>query len=322
MKSVVYMQTANALGTKLELQIAAPDQPSAEKLFITLWQIVENFQNQFSRFLTTSELTIFNTKAGSKVKVSKEFHDILKKSKELAITSDGLFNPFILPSLNRVGYIASFGASGEQLSTIDYSSRVFENYSKLVIGKDWAKIPNNTAIDLGGIGKGYLADKLADALDSIGTPEYCLSIGGDIIAKNPTSRKQKIKIQSLEDPDNTFGQYNNVDDKFAVATSGLSRNKDNKTQYHLIDPRTGNLAKSKYQMCSVAASGATTADVMASCVLIGGENFAKKILSKGIVKGILLQDKIERNGVKLMGNGFRISRNYKNIAKINEIEHA
>ena len=322
MKNIIYMQSAQALGTKLELQIAAPDKSSAEKLFIILWQKVENFQNKFSRFLTTSELTIFNSKAGKKVKVSKEFHDILKKTKELAIASDGLFNPFILPSLNRVGYITSFSSGGERLSTIDYSTRVLESSSKLEIGKDWAKIPSNTAIDLGGIGKGYLADKLADTLDFMAMPEYCLSIGGDIIAKSSKTNKQKIKIQSLVDPDRTVGQYISVDDKFAVATSGLSRHKNNKTQYHLIDPRTGNLAKSKYQMCSVAASDTTTADVMASCVLIGGENFAKKILSKSIVKGILLQSKNERNGVMLMGSGFRISRTYKNIAKINEVEHA
>lgn len=322
MKNVIYMQSARALGTKLELQITSPNKSSADKVFISLWKKVENFQNQFSRFLTSSELTIFNTKAGNKVKVSKEFHEVLEKSKELAIVSDGLFNPFILPSLNKIGYITSFNSGEERLSTINYSSRMLESYSKLVIGKDWAKIPNNTAIDLGGIGKGYLADKLADTLDSIGMPEYCLSIGGDIIAKNSKTKTQKIKIQSLEDPDKTVGQYISVDDKFAVATSGLSRNKNSKTQYHLIDPRTGNLAKSQFQMCSVAASDATTADVMASSVLIGGENFAKKILRKSIVKGILLQDKLERNGVKLMGNGFSISRTNKNIAKINEIKHA
>ncbi len=322
MKNVIYMQSARALGTKLELQITAPNESSADKLFISLWQKVENFQNQFSRFLTSSELTIFNTKAGNEVKVSKEFHALLKKSKDLYLASGGLFNPFILPSLNRIGYVTSFGGRETRLSAINYSSRILESYSKLDIGKDWAKIPNNTALDFGGIGKGYLADKLADTLDSIGMSEYCLSIGGDIIAKNTKTKTQKINIQSLENPSKIVGQYIGVDDKFAVATSGLSRSKNGKTQYHLIDPRTGNLAKSKFQMCSVAASDATTADVMASCVLIGGENFAKKILRKGIVKGVILQDKAGTNGVKLMGEGFCISRTIKTSAKINESEHA
>ncbi len=322
MKTLVFMQSAQALGTNLELQLSSPDQPSADRLFAILWDKVEIFQNQFSRFLETSELTKFNFKSGEKVEISKEFNALLRKTQELCVASNGLFNPFILPLLNKVGYVTSFGSRKQKLSTIDYRDRKLAKSSELVVGKDWARIPRDTAIDLGGIGKGYLADKLADILDSMHTPAYCLSIGGDIISKNIRGKSQRINVQSLDKQRETIGCYDAIDHKFAIATSGLSRQKNGKIQYHLLDPRSGDLAKSKYQICSVAASDATTADVMASCILIGGEEFAEKILENKIIKGVLLQDDIARSGVKLMGKGFKINERSKNVDKLSEIKNA
>src|SRR5665213_543385 len=112
---------------------------------------ITNFENQFSRFLETSELTAFNNQAGSKVQSSQTFLKLLKKCKELSVKADGLYNPFILPALQRAGYINSWTDKSNK-TKIDYTNRNVVNIRSLIIGDSWAKIPKDTALDFGGIG--------------------------------------------------------------------------------------------------------------------------------------------------------------------------
>lgn len=299
------MQTGNALGTDIYLRLGVKDISEAEKYFLELWAKIHDFEKKYSRFLESSELSIFNKNAGQKVKISEEFKLLLEKTKYFSALTHDLFNPFILPQLHRTGYINSMTyTAGKKFP--DYSDRVVVDNSMLEIGDDYAYIPPNTAIDLGGIGKGYLADSLGEVLDDK-VDNYCLSLGGDMIMKGKNENEPwLVDIQSSVDRDKNIAECIILEKKAGVATSGLVRIKGGNRQKHLIN--TGNIKQNKYNMCTVVASDTTTADVMAKCILLAGEEYAVDLIRQKVIQAVLLQGEVDVIPC-LLGNCFNIIKN-------------
>ena len=302
-----YMQSDRGLGSEIELRLATDNKALAEKYFPALWRLIAEFENRFSRFKPQSELSLFNARAGEKMKISREFKALLEASLKFAGLSGGLFNPFVLPALQRAGYVGSMSIDAPASYSEDYSGRKTADYSKLEIGSDWAMIPEETAIDMGGIGKGYLADLLADSLRG-DVPNFCLSLGGDIIAEgSEADGPWVIDIQSAKDKSKGIATVDIGGSIAGVATSGSVREKNGHVQKHLINPTTKSPVLSPYDVCSVAAKDATTADVLASCAILGGEEFAGKLVEEGAVEAVLLQG--ELSVPFLIGKGFLLNKN-------------
>ena len=301
------MQSARALGSLVELRIVCRSRSQAESIFSMLWSKIEQFQNEFSRFLPESDLTQFNSQAGKKVPISAVFHDLLKKVQYYNVLSHGLYNPFILPAVQAAGYVKSLDRSSLSDAAIIYDKAHVVDGSHLRVGADWAKIPKDTAIDLGGIGKGYLADLCAELLNPH-TNNYCLSMGGDIITSG-TNNGDSWNVM-VASPVNSVDNSANVvceSKMYAVATSGLRRNVSGRLQEHIIDPRTAKLAQCQYEMCTIIAKHAATADVLASCALIGDADFIKTLIKDKIIIGVLLQSKADDSPrIKMYGSGFRL----------------
>ncbi len=299
----VYMQTGKGLGTEIELRLVTFELEKAENVFKTLWKEISGFENRFSRFKTDSELTYLNENAGKMMPVSKELRDILEASKKFSDLTSGIFNPFILPEIQRAGYVHSM-TGGSNSPQLDYSDRRVVDIKFLEIKNDSVLIPGGTAIDLGGIGKGYLADLLAKLLDGV-VEDYCLSLGGDIICKGlDVDKEWDIDIQSNRNRNENVATYSHGVEIYAVATSAVTRIKKGKEQMHLINPRDIP-TQNEYDMCSVVAKDATTADVMASCILIDGKNLASELVRNNIVIAVLLQRKGDVLPV-VLGKGFNL----------------
>lgn len=312
-----YMQSMQALGTVVELRLVTTSMAIAEEWFTLLWKETVSFENSFSRFIPESELSQFNLHAGEKTLVSKMCRDIFEKAKQFGEITEGIFNPFVLPSLQRAGYVHSMTSVGEEgeVAAPDFSDRDVVAYTELEIGNDWARIPVRSAIDLGGIGKGYLADYLASLLTtppatSTGLAQmesFCLSLGGDIIAKGTDefTQKWRIDIQSSRDRLQNRAYFVSDEDTVGVATSGTVREKEGKTQAHQINPASQTPAETQYALCSVASRNAVTADVVASSILMGGKDLANRLLQESVISGVLLQDETSENPL-VLGKGFTL----------------
>lgn len=309
MSTQLFSQSCDTLGSTVELWVAADDQAHAERWFIELWDMVHVFNNRFSRFIDTSELSILNRQAGTRVPISIAFKQVLERTKFFSALTDGLFNPFVLPNLHRAGYTTSMTVNTHHSSR--YDDRIMAKYTELEIGEDWVRIPQDTAIDLGGIGKGYLADELAAHLVQH-TNDYCLSLGGDIhISGKRPEGSWVVDIETLPSTQHVSASYMNAKTPYGIATSGTTRSKAHKAQAHIIDPRTGTPVESDYSTATVAAADTTTADVLASCMLISGTEFAEDMIAKGYARAVLLQEK--SGSIKTLGEGFLITDDSRSI---------
>ncbi len=279
---MVYHDSQIALGTNCTISIYTDSQKkSVEKLFQILWLKIFEFEKSFSRFIPGSELTIFNSKAGTEQKISKTFKDILLQSLSYYRATNGMFNPFILPALEKAGYDHSLLKGFENDLYVKHENAEIVDFDQLKIFEDSAYIPKNSAIDLGGIGKGYLLDLLAGFLMDYKDEfrGFWISLGGDVVTYGYQSTKSPIKTFIEKDSDSVQENIGFVlssrNEKKAVATSGVNYRKglkDNKAWHHIIDPVSGQPAKTDITMATVFGDSAAYCDVMASCLIIAGKN--------------------------------------------------
>lgn len=296
-------QTKLALGSDIKIAIISDmSQTDAEHLFGVLWKKVYSFEKQFSRFLGKSELSIFNRSAGTKTKISPEFRELLINVRRQGVETGGLYNPFITPALQRAGYLKSAMLGYEQDAQSDYTDRKVVGVERLVIGDDWATIPYGTAIDIGGCGKGYLADQLGQILNEQSLTGYWMSLGGDVVTmgNDENDNNMTLNIQNADDLGGVSDWIVHCPIKYSsTATSGTFRRKGQnipKSWHHIINPNTLEPAITDIRLATICAGTALQADVLASCAVILGSKKAPEFLKKHGVKSALLQC-IDKDGV-------------------------
>ncbi len=286
--------------------VTKKDSRRIDQLLDQLTARIGEFERRFSRFLNNSELSNFNIRAGRRTTISKTFMEILTTAKSLSIQTNGLYNPLILPALQKAGYKGSWPNPGNEIKTLNFSDRAVLPATKIDIGRFWAQIPTNTAVDFGGLGKGYLLDNLADYLYSQDETSFWLSLGGDIICSGHDiySLPWDIAVQgALNQGTNVASFSNNRGRKLAVATSGITKRNgihNHKAWHHIIDPQSGEPAATGVLTVSVTADKAVIADVYAKCIVIGGEEIATTYKENRIIESFVVQAKGNSTKVKII----------------------
>lgn len=298
-----YYQESIALGSKTGISLVSDaPAPHIDLLFAELWRAIFLFERCFSRFLPGSELSLFNRNAGVKQYISPEFHDLLTAARDMARKTLGLYNPFVLPALQKAGYKNSRVPGHEQDLVDDHSNKSVVSAEKLEIGSDWARIPYGTALDFGGCGKGYLSDQMRQKLpDIIGG--YWFSFGGDIVAGGLDDRHQPwpIAIESADAQSKNIGSLT-VEVPCSIATSGTTVHHGQtagKTWHHIIDPHTNMPAETDVLLVTVCDSSALDADVLASCAVILGSKKGIQFLKEQGVKAAILQRRTTNGKIRI-----------------------
>lgn len=311
-----YYQEAVALGSKTGISLVSQAAPALlEQVFRDLWRRTFLFERQFSRFLPASELSTFNRNAGTKQAITVEFRDILVAAHDMAHATGGLYNPFILPAVQAAGYTHSRVPGHEQDAVDNHAGKSVVPVERLEIGTDWARIPYGTALDLGGCGKGYLADMLRSSLPS-SIAGYWLSFGGDIAVGGQDAHNQPwtVSIERADSPTKSIGTYT-ATAPVGVATSGTTVHrgkKAGKTWHHLIDPRTRKPAQTDVLLATVCDDFALRADVLASCAVILGGTRGLQFLKEQKVKAAVLQCQTPQgmHYIEHYGNGIMITNTH------------
>ncbi len=226
--------------------------------------MMRSFEQHYSRFVASSELSVFNQSEGRTL--SPEFFDILTQAKHFHQYTHGLFDPSILPALEKEGYpgIAATLASEKR------------SFSELHLDPQThtATKPRDLRIDLGGIGKGYIVDRVASFL-SQRFEHFLIDAGGDIYAQGSNIREGypywAIEVEHPLNKEEAATLL--LLTHKAVATSGRNRRhwrKDGQKKHHIIDPRTSKSADSTFLSVTVLADNVMTADVLAKTLFIAG----------------------------------------------------
>ena len=236
--------------------------PSEQLDAVVGW--VNAMHRRLTRFDDRSELSALNGAAGRWVEVSAELEALLRAALVAYDESGGLVHAGVLPALLAAGYSRTFADGPTPERTPPAPPPQLPE--QLEVRPGAARLAHGAAIDLGGIAKGWIADRAAERLGANALANMC----GDLFA-------------SGEGPDGGgwavgFGETTVLVRDAGAATSGTERRSWGDGLHHLIDPRTARPAASDLTLVSVIASTGERAEVLAKAALILGREAAEPYL--------------------------------------------
>ena len=270
-----------AMGSHIQAWLTVQSESSADAAILTqLPRWFEAWEARFSRFREHSELCHLNRDSGQWVAVSAEMGEVIGLALDAARQTDGLFNPLILPALEAAGYDHDFSGADFQPDPLH------QMLPDAITVADWhmiewdsqrqrLRLPPFARLDLGGIVKGWAAQRTADRLRAYGP---CLvDAAGDMAAFGAPddSAGWQVRLAPLPDPASGLetARFTVILSDAGIATSGVDYRRwqrDGQRLHHLIDPRTGQPTVNDIVSASVIAPDTITAESWAKAVLIAG----------------------------------------------------
>jgi len=290
MKRIVLFQAVRfrALGT--DVLVCSP---AASDLSRTIRDAVDEHEERFSRFRPSSELEWLSARAGDETAVSPELFEVLSLAASFWCETQGVFDPLVRRELEAAGYDRTFervpAASSAPAAAPERRRPTFASVA-LDPETRSVRLPQGGALDLGGIAKGWVVDRLGALLDPYGP--YLVDIGGDVVARGDGPDGGAGWLLSVADPyrEGHDSCWLRLDGQ-AVATSTTMRRRWRRAgrwQHHLIDPRTGRPAESDLVQVTVVAPSAVQADVYAKTALILGREQGLAWLARRALPALLI----------------------------------
>lgn len=217
---------------------------------------INRMHTQLTRFDAASELSRLNASAGRWVEVSSELGALLRESLRAYEVSGGLVHAATLPALLAAGYTRDFALGGTLTGPAPAPPAPLPEL--LAVREMKAHLAPGAALDLGGIAKGWLADRLTERLGANCLVNLC----GDLFARGPGETGEGWPVG--------FGDKTVLLQDLGAATSGTTKRSWGPGLHHLIDPRTSRPAVTDLTEVSVLAKTATDAEIYAKVALILG----------------------------------------------------
>ena len=250
---------------------------------------IRDLEAKFSRTDPDSEVSRLNAAGTLELgELSEELIPILSAAETCRQETGGAFDITVAPVVSAWGF-----AGGEE-----YRVPSQEELDRLLerVGGSAVRVEDRTvtlgpgqAIDLGGLAKGYAADKIVEVLREYDVPRANINLGGNVLAygDRPDGTPWRVGIQdpARVDEQNAFAGVLALTDSFAVTSGGYQRyfEENGKRYHHIIDPATGYPADSGLTSvtvvadCGASETGAypgTMCDALSTALFIMGEEKA------------------------------------------------
>lgn len=268
------------MGTSYNIKYLDERQRNFQQEIDSLLQV---FNLAVSTYIRESEISTFNTSEVVEPKLPF-FYAILEQSKEIFKSTNGAFDPTVMPLVNAWG----FGPAHESkpdTATID-SLRNFVGFDKIKYNKDsvWKTDPR-VQLDFSAVAKGFGVDVVAEFLQAQGIKNLMVEIGGEVVCRGKNA-SGNFWVIGIDNPVRSeTGKWMQAKVQLvnqAVATSGNYRNfyeVDGKMVGHTIDPATGFPIINEVLSASVFAKDCMTADGFATAFMVMGLEKTKEVLN-------------------------------------------
>lgn len=228
-------------------------------------------ERALSRFLPHSDLSRLNAAGGEWTRVDARLLAALTAALDARAATGGRYDPTVLPALVAAGYDRSF----EQLRPRPPAPlRGWRAGAAIEVDPAMgaARVEEHAAVDLGGIGKGFAADRAVAAMRAAwrGMPGAILDLGGDlaVFGHAPDGGPWRIAVADPRTP----GAHLAILDVTSggVATSGRDKRRfgPDGRMHHLIDPATGRPAELGPLAATVVAGDAAEAEAHATALAV------------------------------------------------------
>lgn len=245
------------------------------------FDLAAKYESYFSKTIPDSDISKINAAAGNPVTVHDETIELLQKGIYYGELSNGTFDITIgnlsdLWNIPTKALLEETDASmipdkaeiATALATVDYRNI-------LIDGNDVSLKNPDTSIDLGGIAKGYIADKMKEYLIAEGVSSGYINLGGNVlcIGNKPDGSPYNIGIQKPFDTANTSATVK-ISDKTVVSSGIYERyfEVDGTIYHHLLDTATGYPLNNELLSVSIITPYSVDGDALSTiCFALGIE---------------------------------------------------
>lgn len=276
------------LGSPFEVTAVANDTIKANEYIDLAVAEVKRIEYLISDWIPTTQISQINRNAGIQpVKVDAEVFELVERAIKISQITKGAFDI----SYASMDKIWKFDGSMKVMPTKEAIKKSVEKigYKNIVLNQKehtiYLKL-EGMKLGLGGIGQGYIADKVKDLLFSKGCFSGIINVSGDINAwgKQPDGKPWTVGIVNPLNKNKIFATFP-IEDS-AVETSGSYEKYVifNGIRYsHIIDPRTGYPATGVVSV-SVFAKQTEIADALATGIFVLGVEVGLDLVNQ--IKGI------------------------------------
>jgi len=247
---------------------------------------IDRWASRLTRHTATSDLSLLNADPRSAVPVRPLLAAALLAGIVAADASEGFADITLLDAR----------LAAEDSGDLARASRLSEwQVIRLHRGAAIVRRPPGLHFDLGGVGKGWIADR---ALDLLGEwPSAVVDADGDLAVRVAPGRVWEVGIDDPRTPDTHLAVLHlgapagGAPTRLGVATSGTSIHRWNMAggvSHHLIDPRTGRPAQTDVLQATVVAGSALRAEALAKAAVIAGSVHGLALLERAGVRGAVL----------------------------------
>lgn len=261
-----------AMGTRCRVLFSAPNVAEGRRFGADVIFWAAQFEARYSRFLGTSLISQINDAAGRRwVEIDPETEQLLNLCHELHFLTRGALDPTALPLLRLWDWRRGIVPSPDQVA----SALRLVGWRKVLRQPGKVFLPQpGMALDLGGIGKEYAADRVAEMAIARGIRSVLVDFGQDIRVHGPAAGRRPFWHVGLEDP----AQPGRCWAGLGLAAGAVATSGDYVRQFtagdrrfgHIVDPRSGEPVANGCLAVSVTAPHCTVAGALSTAAFILG----------------------------------------------------
>lgn len=276
------------LGSPFEMTVVAKDTIQANIYIDMAVNEVRRIENEISDWIPTTPISEVNKNAGIKpIKVPAEVFELLERAIKISEITSGAFD-ISYASMDKVW---KFDGSMKEMPSPEAIKKSVEKigYQNIILNQKEQTVFLKTTgmkLGLGGIGQGYIADKIHHLLLSKGCESGLVNVSGDIFAwgTQPDGKPWTVGIVNPMNKNKVFATFPLQNS--AVETSGSYEKFvvfDGKRYSHIIDPRTGYPVMGVVSV-SIFAQQTEIADALATGVFVLGVDIGMDLINQ--IKGV------------------------------------
>ncbi|MCQ2547198.1 MAG: FAD:protein FMN transferase [Clostridia bacterium] len=277
--------TDEYLDTECTISVYGMKEKEAQEIITGAFGEIARYESLLSKTVEGSDVDRVNMAGGKTVKVSEDTAKAINMGLETGKLSGGDFDI----TVGRLTDLWDFKAAEPEVPSeedIDEAVTTVE-YGKVgVKGNEVTLEDSEAKLELGGIAKGYIADRITEYLEDNGVSSAIINLGGNVVTIGSKDDGSDFVIgieRPYSDRTEMVGSVS-VSDK-TVVTSGVYERmfeKDGVLYHHIIDPQTGYPAETDLEAVTIVADKGYSCfcDGLSTACLMAGSDGAMELVKK------------------------------------------
>lgn len=243
--------------------------------------------------VSREESDIYKLNRDGEAVVSEACGCLLSKAKEMSENTGGAFDVTIYPLMELWGF-----PTGDHRvpDNVEIERALFHVGQEQITGvseldghgRCTAVLATGTAVDLGGIAKGFTSEKVLEEMAQAGVDTAVISLGGNVglMGKKPDGSDW---IVAVEKPDGSGENIMSLsipggETTFVVTSGAYQRffEENGEKYHHILNPETGYPAKTDLLSVTIISGNGTEADALSTALFVMGYQEALAFWRSGI----------------------------------------